>query len=106
MVRSLRTRTFSESIRSLACSPWQMLVPTRSYSPFNFTLRSDNGASNGSQFFVTTVVTSWLDGKHVVFGEVADDESMKVVKELESTGSGTGQIKTSIKPKIVDCGEN
>ena len=60
--------------------------------------------SNGSQFFVTTVVTSWLDGKHVVFGEVADDASMKVVKELEATGSGTGQVKLNFKPTIADCG--
>jgi len=60
--------------------------------------------TNGSQFFITTVVTSWLDGKHVVFGEVADDESMKVVKELESTGSGSGQVKFDFKPTIVDCG--
>jgi peptidylprolyl isomerase len=59
---------------------------------------------NGSQFFVTTVVTSWLDGKHVVFGEVADDSSMKVVQELEATGSGTGQVKLQFKPTIVDCG--
>lgn len=60
--------------------------------------------SNGSQFFVTTVVTSWLDGKHVVFGEVADDASMKVVKDLEGTGTGTGQVKFEFKPTIVDCG--
>ena len=60
--------------------------------------------SNGSQFFITTVVTSWLDGKHVVFGEVADSESMKVVKALEGTGSGTGQVKYNFKPTIVDCG--
>lgn len=60
--------------------------------------------SNGSQFFITTVVTSWLDGKHVVFGEVADDSSMKVVQELEATGSGTGQVKLQFKPTILDCG--
>merc|ERR1712078_806891 len=60
--------------------------------------------TNGSQFFITTVVTSWLDGKHVVFGEVADDESMKVVKDLEKTGSGTGQVKLQFKPTIVDSG--
>ncbi|EXJ76883.1 peptidylprolyl isomerase [Capronia epimyces CBS 606.96] len=60
--------------------------------------------TNGSQFFITTVVTSWLDGKHVVFGEVADAESLKIVKELESTGSGTGQVKLNFKPTIVDSG--
>ncbi|KEF57155.1 peptidyl-prolyl cis-trans isomerase, mitochondrial [Exophiala aquamarina CBS 119918] len=60
--------------------------------------------TNGSQFFITTVVTSWLDGKHVVFGEVADEDSMKVVKELEALGSGSGQVSTRFKPTIVDCG--
>ena len=60
--------------------------------------------SNGSQFFVTTVITSWLDGKHVVFGEVADSQSLDIVKKLEGTGSGSGQVKHEVKPTIVDCG--
>lgn len=61
---------------------------------------------NGSQFFITTVTTSWLDGKHVVFGEVdKTDDSMKVVKDLESIGSNNGSVITKEKPKIVDCGE-
>lgn len=49
--------------------------------------------SNGSQFFITTVVTSWLDGRHVVFGEVADTESISVVKSLEMCGSSSGAPK-------------
>ncbi|KAI9730670.1 MAG: phosphatidylinositol transfer protein csr1 [Cirrosporium novae-zelandiae] len=61
--------------------------------------------TNGSQFFVTTVVTSWLDGKHVVFGEVADNESMNIVKALEATGSGSGKITYPKPPTIVDCGQ-
>ncbi|CAG7561345.1 unnamed protein product [Fusarium equiseti] len=61
--------------------------------------------TNGSQFFITTVVTSWLNGRHVVFGEVADEESMKVVKALEATGSGSGSVKPENKATIVDCGE-
>jgi len=61
--------------------------------------------TNGSQFFVTTVVTSWLDGKHVVFGEVADDESMAVVRAVESTGSGNGKVTSKVPATIVDCGE-
>ncbi|EXJ61522.1 peptidyl-prolyl cis-trans isomerase, mitochondrial [Cladophialophora yegresii CBS 114405] len=60
--------------------------------------------TNGSQFFITTVVTSWLDGKHVVFGEVADTQSLDIVKKLEATGSGSGQVKHKVKPTIVDCG--
>jgi len=69
--------------------------------------------TNGSQFFVTTVVTSWLDGKHVVFGEVensdpqstSEDRSMNVVKAVEFTGSSSGQVQVSKKPMIVECGE-
>ena len=61
--------------------------------------------TNGSQFFVTTVRTSWLDGRHVVFGEVADEESMAVVKAVEATGSKNGNIKFSKKPQIVRSGE-
>jgi cyclophilin family peptidyl-prolyl cis-trans isomerase len=57
--------------------------------------------TNGSQFFITTVVTSWLDGRHVVFGKVADNESMKIVKALEATATAE---RESTKPVIVDCG--
>ncbi|OJJ86997.1 peptidyl-prolyl cis-trans isomerase [Aspergillus glaucus CBS 516.65] len=60
--------------------------------------------TNGSQFFITTVVTSWLDGKHVVFGEVADDNSYKVVKEIEAVGSSSGAVRSAVKPTIVDSG--
>jgi len=60
--------------------------------------------TNGSQFFVTTVVTSWLDGRHVVFGEVADSTSMDVVKALEATGSSSGSVKYNKRPTIVDSG--
>ncbi|MCJ1445650.1 MAG: phosphatidylinositol transfer protein csr1 [Stictis urceolatum] len=65
--------------------------------------------TNGSQFFVTTVVTSWLDGKHVVFGEVEGhstpgSEGMRIVKAIEATGSSSGSIKYSKPPTIVDCG--
>ncbi|KAI4249683.1 MAG: hypothetical protein L6R40_000472 [Gallowayella cf. fulva] len=62
-------------------------------------------SSNGSQFFITTIVTNWLDGKHVVFGKVRDQESMKVVKAIEATGSNTGKVAYSNPPTIVDCGQ-
>jgi peptidylprolyl isomerase len=57
--------------------------------------------TNGSQFFICTAVTNWLDGKHVVFGKVV--EGMDVVKNVESMGSQSG--KTSAEIIIGDCGE-
>ena len=57
--------------------------------------------TNGSQFFITTVVTSWLDGKHVVFGSVV--EGLEVVKAVEAVGSRSGS--TSKKVAIADCGQ-
>ncbi|XP_065852824.1 peptidyl-prolyl cis-trans isomerase CYP19-3 [Euphorbia lathyris] len=57
--------------------------------------------TNGSQFFICTEKTSWLDGKHVVFGKVVDGYS--VVKEMEKIGSGDG--RTSKTVVIEDCGQ-
>jgi cyclophilin family peptidyl-prolyl cis-trans isomerase len=57
--------------------------------------------TNGSQFFITTAVTQWLDGKHVVFGEVSD--GMDVVRNVEAVGTQSG--KPTKKVRIDDCGE-
>jgi cyclophilin family peptidyl-prolyl cis-trans isomerase len=56
--------------------------------------------TNGSQFFITTIVTDWLDGKHVVFGEVT--EGYNFVKVIEGLGSKTGATKKKIL--IANCG--
>ena len=55
--------------------------------------------TNGSQFFITTVLTSWLDGRHVVFGRVT--EGKDVVKRVEAIGSGSG--KPSKRVSISKC---
>merc|ERR1712177_198372 len=57
--------------------------------------------TNGSQFFLCTVKTDWLDGKHVVFGSVV--EGMDVVKKVEAVGSQSG--KTAKPVIIADCGQ-
>ena len=57
--------------------------------------------TNGSQFFICTAKTAWLDGKHCVFGSVV--EGMDVVKTIESYGSDSG--KTSAPIKIENCGQ-
>ncbi|RMZ54969.1 hypothetical protein APUTEX25_000486, partial [Auxenochlorella protothecoides] len=57
--------------------------------------------TNGSQFFLCTAATAWLDGKHVVFGSVT--KGLDVVKKIESYGSGSGATKQVIR--ITDCGQ-
>ena len=57
--------------------------------------------TNGSQFFITTIKTPWLDGKHVVFGRVID--GLDVVKKVEGQGSRSGRPRSQIR--IIDSGE-
>ena len=58
--------------------------------------------TNGSQFFITTMAPGWLDGKHVVFGETADQESLDLVMKIEGYGTQSG--KTKAKITIADSG--
>merc|ERR1712179_457533 len=57
--------------------------------------------TNGSQFFICTVDTPWLDGKHVVFGKVTS--GLDVVDTIEAVGSQSGQTSKTVIVK--DCGQ-
>ncbi|GBG74356.1 hypothetical protein CBR_g18767 [Chara braunii] len=62
---------------------------------------ANSGNSNGSQFFLSTVKTQWLDNKHVVFGHVV--EGLHVVKAIESVGTPTGKTRRAVV--ISNCGQ-
>jgi peptidylprolyl isomerase len=69
--------------------------------PFLLSMANAGPNTNGSQFFITTVVTSWLDGKHTVFGKVI--EGSEIVKAVEAVGSQSG--KTSQEVAITNSGQ-
>lgn len=58
--------------------------------PYLLAMANAGPRTNGSQFFVTVGPTTWLNGKHTIFGEVTDDDSRKVVDSIATTRTGAG----------------
>ena len=69
--------------------------------PYLLAMANAGPNTNGSQFFICTVKTEWLDGNHTVFGSVV--EGMDVVQKLEELGSRSG--RTSKEVIVADCGQ-
>jgi peptidylprolyl isomerase len=80
----------------------RVLLPHSKHTGPGVLSMANSGAnSNGSQFFITTVTTSWLDGRHVVFGRVVD--GLDVLKAIEAVGSQSGTPKEKVV--ITNSGE-
>ncbi|MEX3632659.1 peptidylprolyl isomerase [Rothia sp. LK2492] len=56
--------------------------------PYLLAMANAGPGTNGSQFFITTVETPWLNGRHTIFGEVVDEDSKKVVDAIEGVSTG------------------
>lgn len=68
--------------------------------PYKLAMANAGPGTNGSQFFITVVSTDWLYGKHTVFGEVADDESKKIVDAIATVP--TGRMDRPINDVVIE----
>eukprot|EP00607_Mallomonas_marina_P007518 CAMPEP_0182417264 /NCGR_PEP_ID=MMETSP1167-20130531/1692_1 /TAXON_ID=2988 /ORGANISM="Mallomonas Sp, Strain CCMP3275" /LENGTH=182 /DNA_ID=CAMNT_0024590683 /DNA_START=44 /DNA_END=592 /DNA_ORIENTATION=+ len=76
----------------------------RHSGPGLLSMANSGSNTNGCQFFITCAKCEWLDGKHVVFGKVVDEESLLVIRKMESVPAGVGN-KPKLSVTVEQCGE-
>ena len=69
--------------------------------PYLLSMANAGRHTNGSQFFLTTARTTWLDGKHVVFGRVRSGK--EVVTAIEAVGSGHGKTSKAVELRVTNA---
>jgi len=68
--------------------------------PYQLAMANAGRNTNGSQFFITVGQTTWLQGKHTIFGEVADAASRQVVDAIASSATGRGDVP--VEPVVIE----
>ena len=71
--------------------------------PYLLAMANAGPGTNGSQFFITVAPTAWLNRKHTIFGEVADEASRKVVDEIAKVR--TGRMDRPVDPVVIESVE-